>query len=68
MLVKISVLPSVNVIYLRIDHKLITIFVIEEGKEYTGKAVVRFLNLKTVYCTGDSDQSCSALYMCWVRL
>ena len=38
MLVKISVLPSVNVIHLRIDHKLITIFIINRrwGRVYWG--------------------------------
>jgi len=33
MLVKISVLPSVNVIYLRIDHKLSPIFTTNKKRE-----------------------------------
>ena len=45
-LVKIRMLPSVDVICLRIGHGLIHIFIMNKRKEKecTGKGVVRFLN------------------------
>jgi len=55
--VKISILPSVNVVYLRIDHKLISILIINkrsrervDWKEssYISKIIIKKIYISTV--------------------
>lgn len=59
-LVKIDVLPGVSVLFLRFYHKFISYFLLQtkEGKECSGKRVVKFVNKKKTYvhrqCLGDN--------------
>jgi len=46
MVVKISMLPSVSVIYVRIDHKLISILIINKRREKVDWEVWCFLKKK----------------------
>ena len=70
---KISMLPSVHVIYLIIDHKFISTLIINKRRERvywgeSGKSSKIIIIKKTARrpCPGVSDQSCTALYMNWV--